>query len=203
MKLSYRTITKPSEPTLFKDKKSKFFGYAFPLQSEEDVKPIIEKLKKEHPTANHLCYAWQLGVDSVTYRANDDGEPNNSAGQPIYGQIVSNDLTQVLIVVVRVFGGTKLGVGGLINAYKNAAMEAILASEILEKEIENTLVLQFPYAFLSKVMYFIKKHQLTIVSQESKLDCSYTLKVPLKIFDEVKNGLEEIYELKVIYLENQ
>ena len=129
---TFKTILKPSEAVLYKDKKSKFFGYIFPLQNESEVKPIIEVLKKKHHTANHACYAWQLGTEKITYRANDDGEPNNSAGMPIYGQIQAFDVTNVLVVVVRIFGGTKLGVGGLIQAYKTSAQLTIESANIIE-----------------------------------------------------------------------
>ena len=117
----YKTIESPSQETLFKDRNSKFYGYAFPVNSENDIKASLQFLKKKHPTARHFCYAWQLGIDSFSFRVNDDGEPKNSAGIPIYGQIQSFGLTNVLIVSVRYFGGVKLGVGGLINAYKHSA----------------------------------------------------------------------------------
>ena len=117
----YKTLANPSAEVIFKDRGSKFLGYAYPISSEKEVAPIISKLKEKHHKARHWCYAWRLGVDVVSFRANDDGEPNNSAGQPIYGQILSNDVTNILLVVVRYFGGTKLGVGGLISAYKTAA----------------------------------------------------------------------------------
>ena len=121
---TYKTIAFPSEETLLKEKSSKFFGYAYPITTEEEVKPILEELRKIHPNARHICYAYQIGHEKITYRANDDGEPNNSAGAPIYGQIQSFGLTDVLVAVVRFFGGTKLGVGGLISAYKIAAQSS-------------------------------------------------------------------------------
>ena len=131
---TYKTIIAPSEETLFKDRNSKFFNYAFPITNEADVKTHIDALKKQHSNAGHWCYAYQLGTDKITYRANDDGEPSNSAGMPIYGQIQSYDVTNLLIVVVRYFGGTKLGVGGLINAYRTGAQMALDASKIIEKK---------------------------------------------------------------------
>ena len=121
MEDQYYTICKPSAEILLKEKKSKFFGYAYPIVTEEDVKPRLEKIKKKHPSANHLCYAWQLGIDPVSYRAYDDGEPTNTAGMPIYGQILSFGVTNVQVIVARIFGGTKLGTGGLIAAYRQAA----------------------------------------------------------------------------------
>ena len=130
---TYKTIEFPSEEILFKEKGSKFFGYAFPVTTEEAIKEHLEILKKQHHTARHWCYAWQLGKSYELYRANDDGEPSNSAGMPIYGQLQSFELTNILLVVVRYFGGTKLGVGGLIQAYKTTAQWALEASEIIEK----------------------------------------------------------------------
>ena len=117
----YKTIANPTEEILFKEKNSKFYGYAFPMQSEAEVKPIIDSLRKQHPHAVHYCYAYQVGTDTFIYRANDDGEPSNTAGMPIYGQIQSFGVTNVLLVVVRIFGGVKLGVGGLISAYRASA----------------------------------------------------------------------------------
>ncbi len=145
----YRTISKPSEKVLFKDKNSKFFGYAFPIKTETGVKNRLEVLKKEHHAARHWCYAYQVGTETVNFRTNDDGEPNNSAGQPIYGQIQSFEVTNILIVVVRYYGGIKLGVGGLINAYKTTAQMALEASTIIEKTINEGL-----YAFIR-----LQKHE--------------------------------------------
>lgn len=177
---SYKTIEKAVEAVLHKDRKSKFIAYAYPLISEDEVKPIVERLRKEYPTANHVCYAWQLGVEHPHFRANDDGEPNNSAGQPIYGQIQAYDLTNVGIFVVRIFGGTKLGVGGLITAYKTAAQLALEEAKIIQKELVKTIELQFHYKFLSFVMSAIKKFNLNILSQNSDLKCTYLVEVPLK-----------------------
>ena len=141
----YKSDT-PGEGVLFKERKSKFYGYTFPIESEDAVKPILEELRKRHPSANHVCYAWQLGVTDIRYRANDDGEPNNSAGMPIYGQIQSFDVTNVLVAVVRIFGGTKLGVGGLISAYKETAKMALENSMITEKVLTQQITLVFEYS---------------------------------------------------------
>ena len=132
---TYKTITQPTAEILFKEKNSKFFGYAFPVQTETEVKPILDTLRKQHPNAVHYCYAYQIGTENILYRANDDGEPSNTAGTPIYGQIQSYNLTNVLIVVVRFFGGIKLGVGGLIAAYRTAAQLTLESSEIIEKTL--------------------------------------------------------------------
>ena len=173
----YKTILKPSPEVLFKDRKSKFYGQVFPITSEDDVKPIVEELRKRHHTANHVCYAWQLGEKVQSYRANDDGEPNNSAGMPIYGQIQSYDVTNILVTVTRIFGGTKLGVGGLIQAYRTAAQMALESSKIVEKTIETLFQLDFAYPEMDKVMRAIKQNNINLVSQRMELDCSLVISV--------------------------
>jgi uncharacterized YigZ family protein len=160
-----------SEEILFKEKNSKFFGYAFPITSEEEVKPIIDNLRKKHFNAGHFCYAYQLGTAKTTYRANDDGEPSNSAGMPIFGQIQSYDLTNIIVVVVRFFGGTKLGVGGLISAYKTAAQLALEQAEIVEKTIDIHFKILFDYKNINKVMRIIKEKNLNIISQKMDSNC--------------------------------
>ncbi len=179
---TYRTIEIPSAEAIFKDRGSKFLGYAFPLEHEADVKHLIAVLKESHAKARHWCYAWQLGKEesAITYRANDDGEPNNSAGQPIYGQILSKELTNILVVVVRYFGGTKLGVGGLINAYKTTAEMALDASKIVEKTIDQKFKLIFDYPQMNKVMRVIKEKKLTIENQKMELNCEIVISVRMK-----------------------
>lgn len=174
---TYKTIDIASEETLFKEKGSKFFGYAFPVLSENDVKDCLEVLKKKHHSARHFCYAYQIGVEHTQYRANDDGEPNNSAGLPIYGQIQSFEVTNTLIVSVRYFGGTKLGVGGLISAYKKSAQLALTASEIIEKTINVQFKLTFNYDLMNPVMRIIKEKQIEIVHQKLEMDCTYIISV--------------------------
>ncbi|WP_299620804.1 YigZ family protein [uncultured Tenacibaculum sp.] len=194
---TYKTIVKPSEETLFKDRNSKFFGYAFPVHSEEDIKRCLEELRKKHHTARHHCYAWQLGTESIRFRANDDGEPNNSAGQPIYGQIQAFDVTNVLIVSVRYFGGTKLGVGGLINAYRSSAQLALDASEIIEKTIDVHYKLKFGYDLMNKVQRVIKERNITIINQKLELDCEYIISVRKKDAESLFNTFESIYQLEI------
>lgn len=196
IKDTYLTIDTPSEEILFKEKKSKFFGYAFPIQSEEEVKPIIEKLRQQHHTANHVCYAWQLGTDHINYRANDDGEPNNSAGMPIYGQIQSFEVTNVLVAVARIFGGTKLGVGGLISAYKTAAQMALENAKIVTKIKTQLFQVDFEYEHMDKVMRTIKQHQLDIVSQDLGLGCSYVISVRLKEVEKIKKVFKALYPVE-------
>ncbi len=170
IKDTYTTIAQATEEILFKEKSSKFFGYAFPIQSEEEVKPIIEQLRKLHPHAVHYCYAYQIGTEKISYRANDDGEPSNTAGAPIYGQIQSFGLTNILLVVVRIFGGIKLGVGGLITAYKTTAQLVLEVAEIIEKTIDIHFLISFDYKNMNKVMRVIKEKKLDIVTQSMELD---------------------------------
>ncbi len=167
---TYNTIDFSPSAVLFKEKNSKFFGYAFPIQSEDEIKPIIDSLRKQHPTAGHFCFAYQIGTDSITYRANDDGEPSNSAGMPIYGQIQSFSVTNALIVVVRIFGGVKLGVGGLISAYKTTAQMILETCEIVEKTIDLHFIISFDYVNMNKVMRVIKEKKLEIVTQEMEIN---------------------------------
>lgn len=200
IKDTYKTITKPSEETLFKDRNSKFFGYAFPVFNEDDVKKALEGLKKQHHSARHFCYAWQLGTEKTRFRANDDGEPSNSAGQPIYGQIQAFDVTNVLIVSVRYFGGTKLGVGGLINAYRSSAQFALEASDIIEKTIDIHYKLTFGYDMMNKVQRVVKERSIEIINQKLELACEYTISVRKKeaqvVFDIFTNLFKvEIKEL--------
>lgn len=167
----YQTIASASEETLFKEKGSKFFGYAFPIETEDEVKPIIEELRKLHPHAVHFCYAYQLGTaPKISYRANDDGEPSNTAGAPIYGQIQSFGLTNVLVVVVRIFGGTKLGVGGLIASYRTSAQMTLEVCEIVGKTIDVHFSISFDYKNMNKIMRVIKEKKLEITSQEMEIN---------------------------------
>lgn len=197
IKDTYKTITKPSEETLFKDRNSKFFGYAFPVFSEEDIKERLEELRKQHHTARHHCYAWQLGTENIRFRANDDGEPSNSAGQPIYGQIQSFDVTNVLIVSVRYFGGTKLGVGGLINAYRTSAQLALEASEIVEKTIDIHYKLKFGYDMMNKVQRIIKERNLDIINQKLELDCEYTISVRKKEAENIFEVFDNLFKVEI------
>ena len=194
---AYKTITKPSEEVLFKDKNSKFFSYAFPVKTEEDIKQHLEDLKKQHHQARHWCYAYQIGTETIAYRANDDGEPNNSAGMPIYGQIQSFEVTNILIVVVRYFGGVKLGVGGLINAYKTGAQLALEASKIVTRTINKTFLITFDYKNMNKVMRVIKEKNLKVINQKLELDCQITISVRKKDAHTIFEIFENIYEVNI------
>jgi uncharacterized YigZ family protein len=194
MKDTYNTIAFPSEESLFKEKSSKFFGYAFPIESEEEVKPIIEILKKQHPHAVHYCYAYQIGTESIQYRANDDGEPSNTAGAPIYGQIQSFGLTNVLVVVVRIYGGIKLGVGGLISAYKTSAQITLESCEIIEKTIDVPFQISFDYKNMNKVMRVIKEKKLDIASQEMEINEETNLAIGKIIVKTRKKNAEMVFD---------
>lgn len=194
---SYKTINIPSEETLFKDRNSKFFGYVFPVKNEEEVKGRLEGLRKLHHTARHHCYAWQIGTENIRFRANDDGEPNNSAGQPIYGQIQAFEVTNVLIVSVRYFGGTKLGVGGLINAYRTSAKLALEASEIIEKTINVQYQLVFGYDMMNKVQQIIKKQNIEIVNQKLELNCEYLISIRKKEAETVFTMFDTLFKVEI------
>lgn len=197
----YKTIARPSSEVLFKDRKSKFFAQAFPIQSEDEVKPIVEELRKKHHTANHVCYAWQLGEKEHAYRANDDGEPNNSAGMPIYGQIQSFDVTNVLVTVTRIFGGTKLGVGGLIQAYRAAAQMALEDSKIIEKTLTTKFQLRFGYPEMDKVMRGIKQRGLDMVSQKMEMDCELIISVRESEAEQTQQFFEEMQHVRIKKME--
>jgi uncharacterized YigZ family protein len=194
---TYKTIAAASEEVLYKEKNSKFFGYAFPVTTEEEIKEILERLRKEHFSARHWCYAYQIGTEKIQYRANDDGEPNNSAGMPIYGQIQSFEVTNVLVVVVRYFGGVKLGVGGLISAYKIAAQMALENSEIVERTIDKHFIISFGYANMNKVMRIIKEKNLQIVSQKMEMDCEIEIATRKKNVQNLLDTFENLYEIKL------
>ena len=194
---TYKTIATASEEVLYKEKNSKFFGYAFPVTTEDEIKEILERLRKEHYSARHWCYAYQIGTEKIQYRANDDGEPNNSAGMPIYGQIQSFEVTNVLIVVVRYFGGVKLGVGGLISAYKTAAQMALENATIIEKTIDKHFIISFGYAHMNKVMRIIKEKNLQIVSQKMEMDCEIEISIRKKNVQNLLDTFENLYEIKL------
>lgn len=196
---TYKTLAAASEETLFKEKNSKFFGYAFPVNNEEEVKTILEGLRKQHHSARHWCYAFQLGTDEkkLYYRANDDGEPSNSAGMPIYGQIQSFEVTNVLVVSVRYFGGVKLGVGGLISAYRTSAQMALEASEIVERTIDMHYKIKFGYQNMNKVMRVIKEKNLDIISQKMEMDCEIVISTRMKNAPAVFEAFSNLYEISI------
>jgi uncharacterized YigZ family protein len=198
---TYKTIATASEEILFKEKNSKFFGYAFPVSTEVEIKNHLDILKKQHYGAVHNCYAFQIGTDTIQYRANDDGEPSNTAGTPIYGQIQSFGLTNILVVVVRYFGGVKLGVGGLISAYRTAAQMALEASEIVEKTIDIKFIIHFDYKNMNKVMRVIKEKNIEINSQKMDLGCEIIVSTRKKNAEMVFDIFDTMFEIDIKKLE--
>ncbi|MCC5944559.1 MAG: YigZ family protein [Bernardetiaceae bacterium] len=191
MKDSIRSLRNESEG-FYKEKGSKFLAHAMPVASEEDVKEALEQLRTKYHDARHHCYAYILGWESERFRANDDGEPNNSAGIPILNQIRSFELSDTLVVVVRYFGGTKLGVSGLIQAYKIAAQEALDKAEIYEKINYKQLQIRYRYEQTNEVMRLIDQHSLTILNQNFAADCEATLQVRAAIYAQVKADFEAL-----------
>jgi uncharacterized YigZ family protein len=175
---TYITITRATQPVTYKDKGSKFIGFAFPLNQELEVRNYLDMLKKDHKSAVHFCYAWQLGTDVISKRANDDGEPAHSAGLPILGQIQHHRLTNILVVVVRYFGGVKLGVGGLMGAYKQAAQMAISSAEQVVKNIEQHFRIAFDYKDMDSVMRLLRLCDGNIRHQQMEVTCVFHVGVP-------------------------
>ena len=175
---TYRTLKSPIQAEI-KDKGSRFLAFAYPVQTAEQVKKHVDDLRQEHHKARHWCYAYRLGVDGNQFRANDDGEPSGSAGRPILGQIDSFELTDVLVVVVRYFGGTLLGVPGLIHAYKTSTQMALENAQIIEKNIEKTVRIRCEYPYLNEAIRIAKNHQVEIIEQDLQLDCRLTVRIPL------------------------
>lgn len=193
---SYLTIKNPSEG-IYKEKGSKFIAFAYPILSEDDFKAHLQQLKKDYHDARHHCYAFKLGLTENEFRYSDDGEPNNSAGKPIYGQILSNNLTNVAIIVIRYFGGTKLGVGGLITAYKEAALDAINNAKIIEKTLNNYYKIYFDYPVMSDLMNFIKQHQLDVTNQVFENSCEIDFNIRTTETENIIIELEKIEGLKI------
>ena len=196
---TYKTIAAPVEEVIFKEKSSKFLGYAFPVTSEEEIKAHLEAVKKAHFSARHWCYAWQLGYGRhQRYRANDDGEPSGTAGLPIYGQIQSFELTNVLVIVVRYFGGIKLGVGGLVQAYKTTAQLTLQETEIEEKLITEELVINFDYPLMNKVMRIVKEQNLTVTAQHLTESCELHLAIRQSDYAKVEEIFNNLYGVVLV-----
>lgn len=192
----YKTIEAPSEG-LFKDKGSRFISYAYQVNSEDEIREIVQILKKEHHSARHHCYAWRLGAHKANFRTNDDGEPSSTAGKPILGQIQSFDLTNILIVVVRYFGGTLLGVSGLINAYRNAALDAIQNARIIEKLVEKWLLIEFDYLAMNEVMKIFKDEKLPQIDPQYDLSCRVKTFIRLSHTERIELELLKIEGVKI------
>jgi uncharacterized YigZ family protein len=191
----FKTVANPSTG-IFKDKGSKFLSFVFPVSTEQEIKEILVKIKKMHHGARHYCYAWLLGPEMENFRINDDGEPSGTAGRPIFGQIQSRDLTNILIIVVRYFGGILLGTSGLLNAYKQATIDALNKSEITEKFIEDLIEVYFDYQVMNEFMSIVKEMQLEIIRSDFNLNCSVTIAVRRSLSENILENLKKIDNLK-------
>jgi len=196
----YRTIENQSEG-IYKEKGSKFLAFAYPVSTEEEISQHQTNLRKQYHDARHHCYAWRLGPEKLLYRANDDGEPSGSAGKPIFGQIQSRDLSDVMVIVVRYFGGTLLGVGGLIRAYRSAASEALDQNAIVERRVFDKMKLHFAYQQMNSIMKLIKDYHLDFEDQLFDLDCSLTLKVWKRKSEQVIREFSKIEGCKISLIE--
>ena len=193
---TYLTVEKPAEGS-YKDKGSRFLAFIHPIQSENEVKDILSSLKTKYHDARHHCYAYALGLHRDTFRAVDDGEPSSTAGKPILGQIIANNLTNVLIVVVRYFGGIKLGVPGLIQAYRQASADAISNASIIQRTEDITLHLQFPYTAINDVMKILKDMNPNILSRQFEIECQLTLSIRRNQSQTIRQRLSQIESLTI------
>ena len=196
---TYKTIRIPAEG-IFKDRGSKFLAYAYPIEHENEVKPLVENLKKEHFKAVHHCYAYRLGLDRSNFRVNDDGEPSGTAGKPILNTLLSQDLTNILVIVVRYFGGTLLGVPGLINAYKSATIEVLGVADIFEKTVNDVYNVSFEFVQMNDVMKVVKEFSLKIRNQTFDNQCTMELEFRKTLTNQVIGKLEKIDGIVVEYL---
>lgn len=197
----FKTITESSK-AIYTEKRSKFIAYAIPVLSVDNVKEEVDKLRKEYYDARHACWAYMLGAERQEFRSNDDGEPSGTAGKPILGQINSNELTDILVVVIRYFGGIKLGTSGLIVAYREAAAEAIAEATIVEKTVDMQTRFVFEYPFMNDVMKIVKDLEPKILDQHFDMDCSMTLEIRKAQYDQLVSRLEKIESLRFIDEDN-
>lgn len=194
---TYRTITEPSEG-IYTEKRSKFIAIALPVHTLEEIKAHIETYQKKYYDARHVCYAYMLGAERKDFRSNDNGEPSGTAGKPILGQINSNELTDVLIIIVRYFGGIKLGTGGLIIAYKAAAAAAIAAATIIEKTVDEEVTILFEYPFMNDIMRIVKEEEPEILGQSYDMDCSITLRIRRSMMSKLRARLEKVETARIL-----
>lgn len=194
---TYKTITALAEG-IYTEKRSKFIAMALPVRTLDEIKEHLERYQKQYYDARHVCYAYMLGHERKDFRANDNGEPSGTAGKPILGQINSNELTDILIVVVRYFGGIKLGTSGLIQAYKAAAAEAIAAAEIIEKTVDDDVEVAFEYPFMNDVMRIVKEEEPQIVSQSYDMDCQMRLRIRRSLMPRLRERLGKVETLRFV-----
>lgn len=192
MQFEYKTIANPIENTLLKEKGSKFLGFAYPVNNEEELKNALEKVRTEHPKATHHCYAFRMGLNGENYRANDDGEPSGSAGLPIYNQLLAHEITNVLVISVRYYGGTKLGVSGLVKAYKESAKITLEEADIVTKELETDIEIQFNFNQQNIIFTLLSKFDARIINFDSQEKASIVAKIKLKHKDEISETLSNL-----------
>ncbi|NDV58589.1 YigZ family protein [Bacteroides sp. 519] len=192
----YKTISEPSE-SVYTEKRSKFIGIALPVTSAEQIKEHLDYYQKKYYDARHVCYAYMLGPERKDFRANDNGEPSGTAGKPILGQINSNELTDILIIVVRYFGGIKLGTSGLIVAYKAAAAEAITNATIIEKTVDEDITVTFEWPFMNDIMRIVKEEEPAIINQSYDMDCEMTLRIRKSLMPRLRERLEKVDSARI------
>ena len=195
MEFSFNTIKSPVENILLKEKGSKFIGFAFPVDDEEDLKKSLQKIREEHPKATHHCYAFRLGMKGENYRANDDGEPSGSAGLPIYNQLLAHDITNVLVIVVRYYGGTKLGVSGLVKTYKESAKITLEEAEIITKELESEIEISFNFSQQNQIFTLLNKFDGRILDFLSDEKCLITAKIKTSLNENISEQLSEMQNI--------
>lgn len=198
----YHTIKSPIENILLKEKNSKFIGFAYPVNNEEDIKTFLDKLYQEHPKATHHCYAYRLGINGENHRANDDGEPSGSAGLPIYNQILAHNLTYILVVVIRYYGGIKLGVGGLVKTYKESAKITLEQGEIILKELEMKVKIVFDYVHQNTVFTLLNKYDAKIINFETAQKCSIVASLKLIQKESISKSLSEMHYLSFEFIDS-
>ena len=195
MEFSFNTIKSPVENILLKEKGSKFIGFAFPVDDEAELKKSLEKIREEHPKATHHCYAYRLGIKGENYRANDDGEPSGSAGLPIYNQLLAHEITNVLVIVVRYYGGTKLGVSGLVKTYKESAKITLEEAEIVKKELESEIEISFSFSQQNQIFTLLSKFDGRILDFLSDEKCIITAKIKTSIKENISEQLSEMQNI--------
>lgn len=195
MTLEYKTIEKPIENVLLKEKGSKFIGFAYPINNEGELKLALEKIKAEHPKATHHCYAYRMGLTGENYRANDDGEPSGSAGLPIYNQLLANEITNVIVIVVRYYGGTKLGVSGLVKTYKESAKLTLEESHIITKELETTIEIWFNFDQQNIIFTLLSKYDAKVIDFDANEQCVVTASLKLSQKESISDKLSEMQHI--------
>ena len=202
MQHSYTTIKSEVKDILLKEKGSKFIGFAFPVNNEKELKTALDQLREEHPKATHHCYAFRIGLNGENYRANDDGEPSGSAGLPIYNQLLANNLTNILVVIIRYYGGTKLGVSGLVKTYKESTKYTLEHAEIITKELETQLEIEFKFSQQNIIFSLLNKFDAKVLNFDAQENCKITALLKLSEKEKISEQLSEMYEVKYEFLEN-